>query len=563
GAVNAGPAEARVNVLPVNDPSALRGWVYRDCDGDRKPDSGDLETSGLAGIVVVLEDGRTSITDENGEYYFYPIAPGDHLVRVPEWKLPERTRATGETHRFVYALTGGEARANFGMCVDVEPDPEEAHLRFEKGVDAETIRRVSESRPPRRIPLGGVSFDTGRASLRTEADSIVAVVGEILRDKPSLTAVVEGHADVRPIRTAAFPNNYELSIARAHAVRNALTERHGIDAGRIATTGFGADRPEAEGRDSLSLQKNRRTEILIYDLGPDADRVESFDPETLEYRLAIVYAGEIPLQNVSIEDMMPPGLSFVPGSVRIDRMPATDPVLSSVGDSTHMRWDIGTVERSFQRTVRYKARIDSIGFDGPLVNRALVRWLDTEGRAVETRSTSAPVRLGEWHDRNTLVYRLGSVLFDTGKADLRDQAIPTLQEIIEAIRGLDAGSVSIEGHTDSRRIRTAEFPDNLALSRARAEAVRRYLADQGGFDDDLFTVRGFGASRPAAPNSTAAGMQTNRRVEATVEGETRSTPAANAGTRETVIELRAGAVEIIIREGGSIAVPEMTSGAER
>jgi outer membrane protein OmpA-like peptidoglycan-associated protein len=69
-------------------------------------------------------------------------------------------------------------------------------------------------------------------------------------------------------------------------------------------------------------------------------------------------------------------------------------------------------------------------------------------------------------------------------------------------------SLVIEGHTDAEGGPTY----NQALSRARAEAVRRYLIDSG-VPEQRLVAQGFGASRPMGSNTTEQGRERNRRVE--------------------------------------------------
>jgi type VI secretion system protein ImpK len=65
-------------------------------------------------------------------------------------------------------------------------------------------------------------------------------------------------------------------------------------------------------------------------------------------------------------------------------------------------------------------------------------------------------------------------------------------------------------------VNSAAFPDNTALSQARAEMVaqlvRRYLSDQG-----RVTSQGYGDANPIAPNETAEGKSQNRRVEIVID----------------------------------------------
>ncbi|MDY7232352.1 OmpA family protein [Hyalangium rubrum] len=102
----------------------------------------------------------------------------------------------------------------------------------------------------------------------------------------------------------------------------------------------------------------------------------------------------------------------------------------------------------------------------------------------------------------------GQVFFETGSATapensrVLDRAAQVLQEHPEI------PLVVIEGHTDA-----VGGPDyNQALSKERAEAVRRYLIERG-VPADRLRARGFGAARPVDTNATEQGRESNRRVE--------------------------------------------------
>ena len=71
--------------------------------------------------------------------------------------------------------------------------------------------------------------------------------------------------------------------------------------------------------------------------------------------------------------------------------------------------------------------------------------------------------------------------------------------------------VEVAGHTDS----TGSEEYNQRLSERRADSVARFLGSQGVMSQRIITV-GMGESRPVADNSTAAGRQSNRRVELTL-----------------------------------------------
>jgi OOP family OmpA-OmpF porin len=102
--------------------------------------------------------------------------------------------------------------------------------------------------------------------------------------------------------------------------------------------------------------------------------------------------------------------------------------------------------------------------------------------------------------------KLKGVVFETGKATLLPESIPTLDYAVAALKRYPAVSVEVAGHTDSRGSEVL----NQDLSSRRAEAVLKYLRDAGV--TNTLTARGYGESEPIASNDTEAGRQENRRV---------------------------------------------------
>lgn len=101
-----------------------------------------------------------------------------------------------------------------------------------------------------------------------------------------------------------------------------------------------------------------------------------------------------------------------------------------------------------------------------------------------------------------------TVLFDTDKYTIKPQYYSELDEAAAKIKKLGAVKVQIQGHTDSR----ASKEYNQELSENRAKAVLEYLVKKGVNRGNLSYV-GYNFSKPVAPNTTAAGMAKNRRVE--------------------------------------------------
>ena len=135
---------------------------------------------------------------------------------------------------------------------------------------------------------------------------------------------------------------------------------------------------------------------------------------------------------------------------------------------------------------------------------------------VAAASTTVDERLTRLNAQTTgteITIRLpGSVLFDFDSADIRADAERTLSEVAEVLKAYAQRPMRIEGHTDS----VASDDYNLKLSERRAQSVQAWLTSRGGVKA-AFAARGWGESKPAATNDTAAGRQQNRRVEVIIE----------------------------------------------
>ncbi len=108
-----------------------------------------------------------------------------------------------------------------------------------------------------------------------------------------------------------------------------------------------------------------------------------------------------------------------------------------------------------------------------------------------------------------------SILFDSGKADVKSGGLKVLEKVIDVLKDVKDKSIRIEGHTDNVKIGgvlAKKYPTNWELSAARAVNVARYLQQQG-IDPALLSACGFGEYKPIAPNDTPEGRAKNRRIE--------------------------------------------------
>lgn len=104
------------------------------------------------------------------------------------------------------------------------------------------------------------------------------------------------------------------------------------------------------------------------------------------------------------------------------------------------------------------------------------------------------------------------VLFDTGKADLKDNAVTQINKVGDILAKYPQDRIRIAGFTDS----VGEADYNQKLSESRAETVKRVLTERGVKEEQMMW-KGFGESNPVADNKSNAGRSKNRRVELKID----------------------------------------------
>ena len=120
---------------------------------------------------------------------------------------------------------------------------------------------------------------------------------------------------------------------------------------------------------------------------------------------------------------------------------------------------------------------------------------------------------GQLTDRG-IVLTIGDVLFATGKSDLNASAQLSMDKLAEFLQKKQNRNLLVEGHTDS--VGSDEY--NQGLSQQRAASVKNSLVKRGIAGERIVTI-GYGKKFPLSSNTTAAGKQQNRRVEAIILNE--------------------------------------------
>lgn len=115
-----------------------------------------------------------------------------------------------------------------------------------------------------------------------------------------------------------------------------------------------------------------------------------------------------------------------------------------------------------------------------------------------------------------LVFEL-YIQFDYDKAVIRPAHFRDLDIIGKVLRRSENSTAVVEGHADRKKGSDAKY--NQELSERRAAAVVDYLVKNAGIAASRLTPKGFGFSRPRAPNDPNAGNPANRRVEIYIRGD--------------------------------------------
>src|SRR5439155_1738177 len=108
-----------------------------------------------------------------------------------------------------------------------------------------------------------------------------------------------------------------------------------------------------------------------------------------------------------------------------------------------------------------------------------------------------------------------AILFDSGKAEVKQEGLVVLGKVIEILKTVTDKSIRIEGHTDNKPIvgpLTQRYPTNWELSASRAINVARYLQTQG-IEPAALSAAAFGEFKSVADNATLEGRAKNRRID--------------------------------------------------
>jgi chemotaxis protein MotB len=106
-------------------------------------------------------------------------------------------------------------------------------------------------------------FDSGKFNVTTRAKEVLGKVAMVVKNKPEIEFMVEGHTDDQAIKTAMFEDNWDLSVKRATSVVRILQNEFGVPPERMTAAGRSYYIPVASNDNAEGRSKNRRTRIVI------------------------------------------------------------------------------------------------------------------------------------------------------------------------------------------------------------------------------------------------------------------------------------------------------------
>jgi outer membrane protein OmpA-like peptidoglycan-associated protein len=143
-----------------------------------------------------------------------------------------------------------------------------------------------------------------------------------------------------------------------------------------------------------------------------------------------------------------------------------------------------------------------IGGAGSILETIVVETALTQ----DVVATAAALSSGLTSTGHTVV---NGILFDTGKAEVKTESAPALEEVVKLLKDDAKLKLYVVGHTDN----VGALAANVDLSNRRAAAVVQMLVTKYGVAADRLQPHGDGPYSPLASNDSEDGRTVNRRVE--------------------------------------------------
>ncbi len=162
-----------------------------------------------------------------------------------------------------------ESQAQMATLRSIENETKHRNQIYEKFVNrlktmidgGQLTVSIEQGRIVINLP-NNVLFNSGSANLNPEGEEALTQIASVLSQFSDRRFQIEGHTDNKPIKSARFPSNWELSSSRALTVVHLLADMDVVPE-NISAAGFGEFRPRADNETEEGRQLNRRIEIIM------------------------------------------------------------------------------------------------------------------------------------------------------------------------------------------------------------------------------------------------------------------------------------------------------------
>lgn len=230
--------------------------------------------------------------------------------------------------------------------------------------------------------------------------------------------------------------------------------------------------------------------------------------------VATLRVQEVGIAGARLLVMLPAGVNYLRGSARLDDARTAEPSQRS----GVLTFDAGTLGSGAVHALRFQSRVAQ-DLEGELAIKAVLQF-DSAGRAGLATQPVANL-LSRQSARREGTHYTFSPRFDVLGTELDPADRARLDAIAAEWQGVADIELSAIGHSDRTPIAAANrdrYPDNHALSRARAAAVADYLGRRLGLPPEAISIDGRGADEPVADGDDPASLARNRRVEISIIG---------------------------------------------
>ncbi|SMC75403.1 OmpA family protein [Moheibacter sediminis] len=184
----------------------------------------------------------------------------NNLVKVQIWRQGKRLRVYFGDEKIWDLPQAFDGNSKINSLIFSRGEAKEGNYFYLSNIrlatSGEDVR--SQILKDGKYSTNAILFNSGSSKLKSESDSSIKKIADILKENPDLRLKIIGHTDADGDQNA----NLRLSKERAESVKNELINIYGINSSKLQTDGKGESEPVAENSTSEGKAQNRRVEFI-------------------------------------------------------------------------------------------------------------------------------------------------------------------------------------------------------------------------------------------------------------------------------------------------------------